>query len=335
MYSSTFSEDCTSLQEVKGGRSTAPIRVAAALPRAEDFGIWPVPADVPSPVVTPSTGRLSVFADVLRLRSGVRGLPGPGGARGVVRGLSRPARRRLILRLAEVRTAGLLCHFVTLTYPDEALRDDWASWKRDIAVWRKRLLRAWPGLVVGGVWKLEPQPRRSRRQGAYVPHFHLLIWSSGELPDHFKKWLARSWYETVGSGLKKHLKRGTDYKLLDSRRAIRMYVSKYVAKESGDSWPDEAVGRCWGQFGDLPHDHYLDIEISRSEYLLIRRLARKWLKSRNSLRYARYLRKAEIGCDLIALGAESGIYMTVFRMLDAIRPGVGYVEFFIDMEERR
>lgn len=310
MYHSTFSEDWTGATGLSTHSRLAPAAAASSL------------------------GCATIFADCFHLRSGVSGQAGPGGKRGVVKGLSAAARRRLILRLCQVQTFGLFSYFLTLTYPDEALTDEWSEWKRHIAAFEKRLMRAWPELVKGGYWRLEPQPRRSRREERYVPHFHLLVWSSAELPDDFSAWLARAWYEVVGSGLKKHLKRGTDLKQLDSRRAIRLYVSKYVAKEqTGADWPDQAVGRCWGEFGDVPRDPYLDIEITFSEYVLLRRLARKWLKSRKSIGYAKYLgsRRAIVGCDLIALGAESSIYLTAFRLMDAIRPGIGYVDFFIDV----
>jgi hypothetical protein len=295
-----------------------------SIPRAEDYGIWPVPADVPQAHVTPPLGRVTVYADRVQASSGKRGRPGPGGRRGKVVGFSSPARRRLMARLACVRLVALFSSFVTITYPDEALRDDWSAVKRDLFALRKRLMRS-PFGIVGGVWRLEPQPRRSAREKRYIPHFHFILAHTAPLGEDFKLWLAQAWYEIVASGLEKHRRRGVDVEALDSRRKVRNYISKYVAKVSDKETPySEAWGRCWGMFGQLDTDPYADIIITENEYVLLRRLYRNWLKSRRSLRYAKYLRCAETS-SILALGVESGDYLTIFRMLDAIRPGIDHI----------
>lgn len=254
--------------------------------------------------------RVAVYADSVSARSGVKMPPGPGGVRGACRGFPGSSRRRLIREMARVRVRGLCAYFVTLTYP-AVWSDDWRRWKRDLASWRKRLARNWPQ-VLGGVWRVEFQKR-----GA--PHYHLLLWTSGELPPSFKLWLSQSWYEVVGSGDVKHLRAGTQVQSLDSRRAIRLYVSKYVAKVDNGSAP-EAWGRNWGFFGAVDREPVIEEEIHISEYVMLRRLAKRWLKSRKSHRYAAYLRKAE-RLDVLALGVDStgGDTPTVLVMLDAIR----------------
>lgn len=117
----------------------------------------------------------------------------------------------------------------------------------------------------------------------------------------------------VGSEDPKHLRHGVDHKVLDSLRAIGAYVSKYVAKAQAGS--GQEVGCCWGMFGELETAPYLEAESTASEYVLLRRLARRWLKSRKS-KHGRRLSDAEV-CTVFALGAESTPFMTVLRMLEA------------------
>lgn len=284
----------------------------------------PVP---PSPRSVPL---VAVYADSVSARSGVKLPPGPGGRRAACRGFSSASRRRLIREMSRVRVGALQGYFVTLTYPS-VWSDDWRRWKRDLASWRKRLLRKWPQ-IAGGVWRVEFQ-----RRGA--PHYHLIVWVSAPLPPAFKLWLSRSWYEVVGSGDVKHLRAGTQLQALDSRRAVRLYVSKYVAKNANTVAP-EAWGRNWGFFGQVDREEVIDYELTREEYVLLRRIVRKWLKSRNSHKYARYLSYAE-RMDVLALGvdsltgAERAPPPTILLMLDAVRELVGEPPLFIEVWEMK
>lgn len=269
----------------------------------------------PQGVVAPSpSARVAIFADVVELRSGRSSAPGCGGVRGACKGFSKSSRRRLIHKLAQVRGAGLVAYFVTLTYPAEFSRD-WKRWKRDFKVWRDRLMGRFPS-VVGGCWRVEFQKR-----GA--PHFHVLLWVKDRLPPTFKLWLSHSWYNIVGSEDEKHLRAGTNAQELDCRRAVRLYVSKYVGKltpavdnETGEIMQPDGWGRNWALFGDLDMSPVVEMELEQTEYVMLRRLIRSWLKSRGSLRYADYLRRAEV-VQALGLGVESveGEECTVWRML--------------------
>jgi len=158
--------------------------------------------------------------------------------RGKVREFSRRSRTRLQQTLCAMPivhvSRGIL--FITLTYPND-WPGQWATWKRQLDTWLKRLRRRLP--AAAGVWKLEPQVR-----GA--PHFHLLLVGA---PFLAKAWLSETWYDVVGSHDPKHLAAGTNVQLANSHRGVLAYAAKYTAKhqELPASWRD-GVGRWWGVF---------------------------------------------------------------------------------------
>lgn len=159
-------------------------------------------------------------------------------ARGVVRGFSSQSRRRLITKLSKLdrRVMQQQPLFLTLTYPAD-WPDDFAVWKQHIAAMRKRLLRRYPRASL--IWRLEFQKR-----GA--PHFHILLFGVPFVPH---AWLARAWYDIVGSGDDRHLAAGTEVRHSRSWRQTMHYVSKYLAKTDLelDSQP---VGRYWAICGE-------------------------------------------------------------------------------------
>lgn len=160
-------------------------------------------------------------------------------ARGRVSAFSRRSRSRLIQRLVQTprsrARAGIL--FVTLTYPGEWAGDP-AVWKRDLDAFLKRLKRLRG--AASGYWKLEPQ-------GRGAPHYHLLLFSAGYL-DH--EWVARTWYEIVGSHDARHLRAGTRVEAVRASHLAGAYCAKYAGKavEGPSKWP-EFPGRYWGIFG--------------------------------------------------------------------------------------
>jgi hypothetical protein len=174
---------------------------------------------------------------------GYRPNPG-GGKRGCVVGFSRASRRRMMHKMA------MLCReelplFVTLTYPAE-FSPDYTQWKSDLDKFCKRLHRKYP--QAGLIWRLEPQ-----RRGA--PHYHMMIFGL-EFTGEARMWIARAWFEVVGSEDEKHLRHGTDMQMIRSVRGARSYVAKYLAKEQSTlpivADPDASavdwskVGRWWG-----------------------------------------------------------------------------------------
>lgn len=193
-----------------------------------------------------------------------------GGPRGRVRGFSRASRRRLLDSLNKInRRAVRSALFVTLTYPRE-WSPAWQDWKRDIDAFGKRLMRQYPGCSF--VWRLEYQKR-----GA--PHFHLMLFGVPFIPC---AWVARSWYDVVGSGDPRHLKAGTEVRRVRSFRSVIAYAAKYLAKDQN---PDDARtdGRVWGIIGraNLPIE-VVTVELSTRAWYTMRRYLRAWVERRTN-----------------------------------------------------
>ena len=210
-----------------------------------------------------------------KLKGARHGPPTGGGPRGIIKGFSRESRKRLLDLLNMVRTEALSSGlFMTLTYPDQFPTDP-ARWKRDIDVFLKRLKRAHPGAVV--VWRLEWKERLSgQNQGQIAPHFHLIALS---IPWMDLRWLAESWYETVGSGDIRHLGAGTQAQRIRNKRGILYYAAKYMGKtaESPEFW----TGRVWGVVGrDLLPVMLVTFQVTWDQFYRIRRVLRSWLEKR-------------------------------------------------------
>ena len=185
---------------------------------------------------------VQVFFRDVRIKRGVpwREHKG-GGGRGVVLGLSRQARARL---MHYARNLPQLTHMLTLTYPG-VFTNDGRRVKRDWAAFRKWLRRAYP--EIGGLWILEFQ-----RRGA--PHLHAFI--SGPIP---YREVATRWYEIVGSGDARHIEAGTSIELLRKPTAVASYAAKYATKLEQKEVPREfrQVGRMWGHFNiEIPSQTY-------------------------------------------------------------------------------
>jgi len=86
------------------------------------------------------------------------------------------------------------------------------------------------------VWVKEFQQR-----GAL--HFHFMC---TEYID--KHYLARAWYEIVGSGDIKHRKAGTTVEVIRNQNGLSNYFGNYMAKQEQKRIPEamQAVGRMWG-----------------------------------------------------------------------------------------
>ena len=247
--------------------------------------------------------------------------------RGRITGFSRRSRRRLIVSLAMARnvSGGYFC---TLTFPDSVVAafhepSDWGEYAhRCLDIFLKRLMRLFPHAC--GWWRLEFQTRKSGEfEGEDVPHFHLLIF--GLPPDgdirKLRRWWSDVWANVVGSGDEQHYKAGTNVRKITSRRHAMNYVSKYAAKEAVDIY---AVGRRWGEFGDLDKSPSVEIDLSVDEWVLLKRIIRGWLKSRGSSYHRRLAAApADVGAFFLGLGDHSlAVYWafdpTIFRMLRAI-----------------
>lgn len=179
---------------------------------------------------------LSVYPDMVRLEGPTLPAKSEPAERGEIAGFSRASRKRLIelMHQLEYKTV----HFLTLTYP-ACFPTSGLVFKAHLRAWRERFQRKYGKLRV--IWRLEFQER-----GA--PHFHLLVMDAPFLD---KEWLSRSWYEVVGSGDERHLKAGTNIKLVTDAKQCKLvmsYVGKYIGKIDQSTAPKEVehVGRYWG-----------------------------------------------------------------------------------------
>jgi hypothetical protein len=174
-----------------------------------------------------------------------KGKPGdgpPGGPRGLITGLSKASRKRLLQTMGSVDRGTRPPLFIGLTYPGDAWPDDPAEWHADLDAWWQRLQRFLPGRKLAMIWRLEPQER-----GA--PHFHLLIFGAEFIP---YRWVADNWSAVVG-GDERHRRSCSRVERVKSWRGAMSYASKYLGKLSdgrafrantGDVVA--AVGRHWG-----------------------------------------------------------------------------------------
>lgn len=185
--------------------------------------------------------------------------------RGKVQVFSRESRKRLfeLLHSIEYKT----CTFATLTYPAEFPLDGKLV-KEHLRRFRARFERTYGRARV--IWRLEFQKR-----GA--PHFHLLVL---DVPWLDRIWLSINWYECVGSNDYKHLKAGTNVKLVTNsgeKRLVMAYVGKYTGKEDQSEAPEEYsdVGRYWGKW-NVTEKQGCEIVIDPTEAnLLVTLLARE------------------------------------------------------------
>ena len=133
---------------------------------------------------------------------------------------------------------------LTLTYP-MGLGEDGARAKRDLCAMLKRMRRYVENVGVdvnrySAFWFLEFQSR-----GAV--HFHLFL--THRFP---KEWIAKSWYEIVGSEDKRHLAAGTRIESFKGgKHGISAYATKYAAKQTQKEVPAGFgdPGRFWGVSG--------------------------------------------------------------------------------------
>jgi hypothetical protein len=216
---------------------------------------------------------------------------------------SRASRWRLMTTLAKVDRRGPVPIFLTLTYPGQ--------WEPDGRVWKEHLNRFWKKAVrrfkkLAAPWKLEPQARMA-------PHFHALCFGVSRIP---WQWVAVNWACIIhgvkapraggkngfpfGPGktgaaefrhwldnvcmlpeeVKESIRVGTKIEKLRSWRGVVSYVAKYLAKAVPGAW--ERVGRYWGVIGrkDMPWSRAPENFVDYRTAVLMRRTARRYLRSR-------------------------------------------------------
>lgn len=197
---------------------------------------------------------------------------------GDITSFSSSSRRRLLYKLneADLQLSDNF-RFITLTYPKKYPTEG-KVYKRDLDVFIKRL-KAQFG-EVEYIWKLEAQKR-----GA--PHYHCIVFFK-DLPNliFLKKWTSQNWYEVVHRNLpekdEKHLRAGTNVKLIQNARHLVYYVSKYLSKTDGTELVNQGrfwgASRNWGTF-------IAKKTLSSDQLIRFRRILKNYLKSVNSRLY--------------------------------------------------
>lgn len=275
---------------------------------------------------------LIVGEDMIKYKSRLPGRAVGGGRRGFISGFSRKSRARLMQKFACLKPTGDVW-FITLTYSDDFV-EDFRVWKQDLEDFFRKLQGEHPD--VGVLWREELVIRKSGlRVGAYAPHFHLVVFGIDmekvvaypvdglRLPDkdegkclvEFKLqgWVKQAWYQVNHVSDINNLTHGAFVRLLDTRRKVYSYVSKYTAKVGDDFGADGAVidpetgevlptGRIWGEMGKVPHGSVLTIPLSWNEVRLLKMGIKKILRGRGekSAEYAERIQ--EMRGDFYVLG---------------------------------
>jgi hypothetical protein len=182
-------------------------------------------------------------------------------------------------------------HFITLTYHHVVTARES---KKHLERFRKRFEAQFP--KGWAIWKIEPQCKRGFRGLGFVPHYHLLAWAPGITDRALQAWISTIWWECCGKFSDEHRRAGTNVRLVQGRDVINKYLSKYFGKvqdlpDIEGLWKDP--GRFWGKIGkaNLILQEMKTCVLSADEYHQVKRLVRRWLKSKGCRGYSRALRK--------------------------------------------
>jgi len=115
--------------------------------------------------------------------------------------------------------------------------------------------------------------------------------------DSFRDWVARHWYDVVGSKSFSHFRAGTRVEKLRTTKGAFAYVAKrYVAKKQEMSELKHKPGRFWGVIGrkNLPLGKREDREVCAKEAVQIRRFMRRYRWANTPPEKRRFLRKSQL-----------------------------------------
>jgi hypothetical protein len=188
--------------------------------------------------------------------------------RGQVKKFSKGSRIRMMKTLAKLESYPR--HWIGLTYPKE-YPDDKEAIKRHFKIMKDHFEKRYSGC--SGIWRLEAQTR-----GA--PHFHLLLDIADPNLDIKKErqWLAKNWFDIVDSKDAYHLVAGTSWTLLQNKKQIKYYISKYCAKTENE---EHLWGNRWGRIGTLNLSAGSTFNMDGKEALFLRRIIKRWLKKKS------------------------------------------------------
>ena len=251
-----------------------------------------------------------------------------GAGRGQVTEFSRRSQRRMMDKMQQLEKPTRLL-FVTLTYTDQSLDPETISrsYHRDLDCINKRLQHEYPG--TGHIWRIEYKNRLSGcYEGHTVPHFHLVL--NGCLADLavLRKQVRTWWNAIIHDNTTNAPVPRIEISPARSQRHALYYISKYVGKVSEqNNIADEhqhnySEGhRHWGIVGNWDTPIYCTIKLTRQEFIDLRRLCIRYLKSKNCT-YAKGLAKSRSyqGYSIFGLGNEAistdkTKTATIFQML--------------------
>lgn len=235
------------------------------------------------------------------------------GGRSPITEFSRKSRRRMIQAMLKKKNY-IRPLFVTLTYTDQSIGclPGGRDYKRDIDCLNKRLQREYPNS--GHIWRIEEVTRKSGRfEGVLLPHFHIVL--DGILADvaGLRHDLRQWWHEIITDSACELPKPRVDVQVSKSKRHAMYYLSKYVAKES-DTLQNSNIshshkhwtGRHWAVVGNWDATEVMTIKLNRKEFLDLRRLCVRYLKSKGS-DYAKRLARSKSyqGFSIYGLGVDA------------------------------
>ena len=143
----------------------------------------------------------------------------------------------------------------------------------------------------GAVFDWEKEAGQERYQG-------LLENDPGMLNlDGFRDWVARHWYDVVGSKCISHFRAGTGVEKLRTAKGAFAYAAKrYVAKKEKMPDLEHKPGRFWGVIGrkNLPFGKREDREVSAKEAVQIRRFIRRYRWANTPPEKRKFLRKSQL-----------------------------------------
>lgn len=243
--------------------------------------------------------KVNIYAGITKItRAEPHGGGNGGGLRASVKNFTFASRKRLLEKMARCRNMDS-GYFGTFTYPGH-FTYTWQECKAHMAAFRKRLLRAYPEIRV--IWRMEVKPRLSGKSiGVHVPHYHLLIFGlpyghEARLQAEFGK----MWNEIANNKTEDYEFLRSEVKQIRSRQHAVYYASKYAAKP--DDGFDDGFGRHWGFFGEWDESESLVLFLRQHEVIELRRLIRKWLKSKGKAPLARMFARIRPDYGLSAFG---------------------------------
>ncbi len=225
-----------------------------------------------------------------------------GGLRSNISDFSNQSRRRLLTITQKINRQKISSShlFFTVTYP-RSFPNSHIICKRHLDNLLKRLQRLFPNAFI--IWRLEYQVDGGTKRGA--PHYHFMMFfplNTRKVTNirSFRRWLARAWFDIVGSDDPKHLSAGTQADFIRNWRGVIFYCSKYLSKTMKNGVPSVMVdlpGRFWGIAGrvNMPFT-VTTFQIEDELFFTLRRIFINFIESNRKQKY-RY-RNTYNGCSV-------------------------------------